>query len=635
MHSRPRRHTGPIQLNLRIFKPLLWLLLAFATISFAAIFYFKSRFGLAPRVLPAHVLLVLAALLAVLFACAAFRTLIPLWAFAASLYLLYAVNLAFSLVWIDSVSLRLVAYYAAHFHQLLPSTLAFSKLWLLAAFLAACLPLVALLAAFAAPLRRALSCVRSLSRPVFAHSGLALAIYAAAFASVYAFAAQSHRPDLAGEPLLSLTAPVRPARSQLPSAFYDPAPPEMPPGAYRVSRPPLRKNVIVIVVDALRADHLPAFGYPRDTTPLLTRRLQHSRTLTAQWATSACSISECGILSILTSRPFQRLRAGLFSLPAALEAAGFQSYYLVSGDFTSSYRGLWTLAAASARLFLDGLSGQRYGAWDDRVILEHLDRLPPAAETPAFFYFHLHSAHSLGPHFLPPTFEPANLTLANLLFAPADPERDLRRRIAKGDLTREILTNYYDNGVLQADQMVDAILESLRAKGYMESSVVVLTSDHGENLGEHGSFLHGFNLDAGNVNIPLIVFDSEMTANRTVEFATQLDIAPTIAALAGIPIPASWEGQSLLAGSPRLAFLQTTSRRPVQAVIFRDSRATYKYLFDTLDGREQLFELRADPGELHNLAGRASPSLLEFMRHTRKVNFGASLEACCRRTAGS
>src|SRR5439155_8339199 len=191
-----------------------------------------------------------------------------------------------------------------------------------------------------------------------------------------------------------LLGPLRPTSSQLPLTFYSGAPPgggsDM---AYRASTDPGRKNVILIVADSLRADHLRKFGYSRDTTPLLGQRIGRLPSLTARWATSACSISECGVLAIMTSHPFQRLHEGLFSLPDALHTAGYQTYFVMSGDFSRCYTGLSTVASRDARLFVDGFASNNYSASDDRVILDALDSIPEYAHRPSFFYFHLMSTH--------------------------------------------------------------------------------------------------------------------------------------------------------------------------------------------------------------------------------------------------
>jgi arylsulfatase A-like enzyme len=140
-------------------------------------------------------------------------------------------------------------------------------------------------------------------------------------------------------------------------------------------------------------------------------------------------------------------------------------------------------------------------------------------------------------------------------------------------------------------------------------------------LGEHGGWLHGNDLYAESINIPLFFLDTDFHANRTVPYATQLDIAPTIADLVGIPIPAQWEGNSLLRAVPEISTAQTTVFPPIEAVIWHTADASYKYVFFTRDNTEKLFELRNDPAEQINLIQKAEPALLAFLRSTRLQRF--------------
>lgn len=437
-----------------------------------------------------------------------------------------------------------------------------------------------------------------------------LLLYSCLF--LFPLRAAIHSRHFRGEPILTFWRPVRPTAGELPRTFYRRN--LRPPGedaSYAVSRDPLRKNVIVIVIDDLRADRLSRFGYARETMPLFSRRLQSTPALVPAWTTSACSVSECGILALLTSRPYQRLNVGLFSLPDALQKAGYRTYFDMSGDFTFAFGGLRAAVAKHAQLFADGFSDVRYLANDDRAVLRTLDRIPDHSDTPAFFYFHLLSVHVAGVRFLQPVWTP---TISN-------GKRAVMALRTGSAMDREILTNNYDNGIRQADDIVDRILSTLRRKGYLDRSVVVVTADHGEAFGEHGDWLHGSNLYAESIDIPLFFLDTDLGSSRTVPYATQLDVAPTVADLVGIPIPVQWEGTSLLHGVPGISTAETTSLRPIEAIIWRKPGASWKYIFDTRRNTELLFELRTDPAERINLIPKADPALLAFLRATRASAF--------------
>jgi arylsulfatase A-like enzyme len=595
----------------------------------------RARFRLPRSVVPVHILIVLGLLLGSLLASAVLRavwktgkwiTVLPVGVLAVVLCEFYILSAIGWMMWIDAISIPLLVSYLPQLFRAPGADVQLSFYLLFVPSAAALLTLLSVLYRGMPALFREISWAADpeglaiFGRRRFAlHAIESLILYSCLFAFLFWAALHSRRSR--GEPVISLFSPIRPTSEELPRSFYDRS--RRTPGEdapYSVSRDPQRKNVVVIVVDALRADHLTGSGYPRDTTPLLSRRLENTPVLAPAWTTSACSISECGILAVLTSRPFQRLNAGLFSLPEALHRAGYRTYFAMSGDFTKVYRGLRDAVGNHADLFADGLSDSRYAAYDDRVILRTLERIPNRSDTPAFFYFHLHSAHEIGEKYQPPTWTPSGFNPWKVVRSGKD---DRLSVLAKFGFSRELLTNTYDNGVRQADAVMEQILSALNQKGYLERSVVVITADHGEPLGEHDSWRHGNNLYAESINIPLFFFDTDFHASRRVPYATHLDVAPTIADLAGIPIPVQWEGRSLLRPVPEISTAETTRLQPLEAVIWRTAGANYKYLFNTPDGTEQLFELRRDPAEQVNLIPIADPALMAFLRETRVRKFGA------------
>ena len=616
------------------FRSVLILGIVFAAASAVFSFIVRARFRFSIYLIPAHILIVLGLLLGSLLTAAVLRavwktgewaTMLPVGLLAIGLCELYILTAVGWILWIDAISFRILASYLPQMFRISVTSAPLSYYLLLAPSAAAIPPLLFILHRTTPALYRSISwAVDPLGLAIFgrariAFNGIAsLLVYSTLFTCLFWAASHIHR--LRGEPVISLVSPSR-NTNQLPRTFFDMA--QCPPGedaAYPVSRDMHRKNVVVILVDSLRADHLSHLGYSRDTAPLFSRRLENTPSLEPAWATSACSISECGILAIMTSRPFPRLNAGLFSLPEALHRAGYRTYFDMSGDFTRAYRGLGALAAHHADRFTDGVSDPRYGPYDDRIVLQNLDRIPDHSDAPAFFYFHLHSVHAVGVRYQPPTYTPTGSNLVSMV----------RSHYTKGSaVDREVLTNNYDNGIRQADTVIEQLLSTLRRKGYLDRSVVVVTADHGEALGEHGEWLHGNDLYAESINIPLFFFDTDFHTNRTVPYATHLDIAPTIADLVGIPVPAQWD--SLLRAVPDISTAQTTVFPPVEAVIWRKADASYKYVFNTRDNTEKLFELRNDPGEQLDLIPKAEPALLAFLRSTRIRRFNSTYQLAGKR----
>ena len=160
-----------------------------------------------------------------------------------------------------------------------------------------------------------------------------------------------------------------------------------------------RKNVVLIIVDSLRADRMQVYGYPRATTPFLSQLVQSGCMKKVLSAFSTCSESFCGITSTLASREFRDISAATFQLQDVLRDEGYQTWFLLSGNHTA-WNGLQFFYRADAGTLFDGTQTRRYTMDDDRLVLEGLERVPPASpEQPAFFYFHLMSTHYLGVQF--------------------------------------------------------------------------------------------------------------------------------------------------------------------------------------------------------------------------------------------
>lgn len=363
-----------------------------------------------------------------------------------------------------------------------------------------------------------------------------------------------------------------------------------------------RRNVILIIVDCLRADHMQIYGYGRETTPFLSKLAEGGRLRRVARAFSTCSASFCGILSTLASRHLKSLWPTNFKLPDLLGDQGYRRYFLLSGNHTS-WHGLRPYYGEGIDLFFDGSSTQRYTATDDRLIFEGLEKVPPATGDPAFFYFHLLAAHQVGVRQEAyQKFLPAELDLISDL-------------LDAGGYETSRATNSYGNGILQADATISEIFASLERKGYLANSVVVITGDHGQGLGEHGIFGHTKTLYQEEIQIPLLIYDDARVNYANLDFAGQVDIAPTIVDRLGLSVPAVWEGRSLLNPEvKRYSYHETERERPWRAVIERTEGAIYKYLHSEEDRHEELYELLNDPGERRNLIGEADPALVRRLR---------------------
>ncbi len=364
-----------------------------------------------------------------------------------------------------------------------------------------------------------------------------------------------------------------------------------------------KKNVVIIIVDSLRADHTQAYGYYRPTTPFIESLLDAGRLRKVELATSTCPESNCGILSTLSSKTSKRLILEDFKIHDLLRDLGYKTYFILSG--AHDWHGLREIYGHEMTLYFDGNNSTRYASADDRVISEGFERVPNYGDAPAFFYIHLMSVHIVGIK-----------QDAYRVYQPSAVTNDWNAML-RAEFDQVSANNNYDNGVTQADATIKEIFAALDQKGYLHNSVVLILADHGEGLGERGksSYGHTNSLYQEFIRIPLMIYDESPTRYANLKFATQIDVAPTIVDRLGLAIPPCWQGSSLLNSNGKgFTFHSTTTPKPCFAVLYRTDAAIYKYIYCSIGKKEELYDLTTDPNEQLNLIDTAEPSLVQRMR---------------------
>lgn len=381
--------------------------------------------------------------------------------------------------------------------------------------------------------------------------------------------------------------------------------------AYQPAPVTSHRNVILIIGDALRADHMSLYGYHRPTTPALERLSLSGRMIAIDQTRSVCAESTCGLLALATSRPVAEMPSSPFTLHDVLRLHGYQVHMILGGDHTNFY-GLKN-AYGMVDSFHDGSDQKSRYMNDDLLILDRVSALPSHdSDRPAMFQFHLMSTHGLGVrHDAAQKFLPAtNYYRWPIIGTPPAPT----------DIPKAI--NYYDNGMLQFDQTVDKLLSQLERKGYLRNALVIITGDHGESLGEHGRFSHSHQVYEGALNIPLIFirYGYDGRSLKTSSFASQIDVAPTALNELGIPVPSIWKGTSLdIPAPPRLISFQQSVLSGLYDL--RSPDRIVKYWKNISTGNEYAFDITSDPYERNNIIENASADDLRVWR--RKVIAGS------------
>lgn len=383
-----------------------------------------------------------------------------------------------------------------------------------------------------------------------------------------------------------------------------------------------KKNIVLVIVDCLRADRLHSYGYYRNTTPFINKLIKENSSQQVEHAFSLCDESKCGIRSILTSRSMKyhnSRQASEYSLHKKLRDQGYQINFILSSDH--AFGGL-KRAYSPYDFYIDGLGFDKYPLNDDRGLVSVLEKWPDYNGSPNFFQFHLFSAHEAGisygkylgkgVHGIEPGFLQGESIEAK--FSSVSPTSE------------QAVQDQMDNGVYQVDLIFSRLYTQLEQKGYLDNTLIIITGDHGQGLNEHGYYGHISGLYNESLRVPLIIIDTAgdelaLAENR---YANQHDIAPTIVKLVGIPVEPSWEGLALQTEKSKVTI--TTHRIPDRSSSYAKTlfnpadESLYKYIFlSTFNGlKEQrfLFELKNDPLERVNL--------LEQVGHQDKwINFAS------------
>ncbi len=427
--------------------------------------------------------------------------------------------------------------------------------------------------------------------------------------------------------------------------------------------PPVEhRSVVLVVVDALRPDHLGTYGYDRPTSPRLDAWAERGRVFERAWATSPWTLPSFG--SILTGYLPSAHAAGI----EVGEGAEVDSAEVAMRNFVTLAPAVKTVAerladagfvtgAFVANPFLDPQFGLDRGFADydhydtsnaevrpaSEVVDRALEWIDGAGEAPFFLLVHLFDPHL--DYGAPAPF--AGRFTSEMEAAGELPVRGLwpiRNRIAEMVADeRDFIVAAYDEEVAYVDAELGRFFDGLDERGILADGLVALTADHGEEFFEHDGFEHGHSMYEEVLRIPLILWGRDVQVGRDRTPASLIDLAPTIltgsgigvggvpsagdppdasgvadpedapALLPGISLLASGSADSAASGSPgatRDIIAERVLYGPdAQAIV----RWPDKLIVDVATGETKLFDLAADPGERHDLAGERPELVAELI----------------------
>lgn len=386
-------------------------------------------------------------------------------------------------------------------------------------------------------------------------------------------------------------------------------------------------NVVYVVLDAARADHFGAYGYPRATTPEIDRIAAEGVVFERVYTPAVYTLG--AMASVWTSQPpdrhhgdvsfAARLPKDRLTLAELLTARGVHTAGFVANTVAGGLNGfdrgfsefheLWRTHGSRGDVFrqvmpgwLDTQGGRRF-----------------------FAYLHFREPHS--PYDPEPPFDTR--------FGPDGPIPKSARRppgdswivdVNRGRRTltpaeTEHLVRLFDGNLAYADREVGELRRALEARGLWDKTIVIVAADHGEALLDHGWIGHNVQLFEESARVPLIVRfppAAGVAGRRVGALADLLDLGPTIADLFGVlgegGSERAFTGKSLLPAVEGVAGKASVLTRTIwDRPIYGRIEGPHKLIYDTRTGSQQLYDLEADPGERSDRRA-AEPIVAAFHR---------------------
>jgi arylsulfatase A-like enzyme len=374
---------------------------------------------------------------------------------------------------------------------------------------------------------------------------------------------------------------------------------------FAVEKDPL---VIVYLVDTLRADHTTPYGYPRETTPELSKFARDA--VVFENAIAHASWTKPSVASLMTSRLPSRHRAvqlrdpldsGQVTLAEMLDVKGFATGAVIANSVIyaadSNFQQGFDVFAG-----LHGDEGHRSKLVDTRLVVDRaLQFLDSRRGLPTFLYVHTMDPHV--PYAPPPPFD----TLFDPKPVPGHPGVDPRTDF-KEPLDRERLIAQYDGDIAYGDQQFGRFLDELKKRGRYEDALIFFVADHGEEFQDHGGWLHGRSVFDELVHVPMVVkfAGGQGAGSRVKQMVGLADVLPTILEAEGmsVPDPPAIIGRPLqgvaFGQAPEQAVVSEISHRGFVSSGIRTGQAKYIRRFSP-QADELYFDLVKDPKEQANL----------------------------------
>lgn len=369
-----------------------------------------------------------------------------------------------------------------------------------------------------------------------------------------------------------------------------------------------RPNVLVYLVDTLRADRLGCYGTGVGVSPCLDELAADA--VLFERTVAQCSWTRPSVASVLTglgplahgvNTDADRLPAAAHTLAETLQSAGYHTAAFTANAHVTAGTG-----------FAQGFDVFAFAYLDAEQTTRRAVRWLEARDSEAPFLLFVHTVDPHEPYEPSPRYRERFARGIGAEVGTTEHLNDLAHHRAEAtDTTVEQLLRLYDAEIAQNDAAFGELLSALRSLGCFDDTLVVFVSDHGQAFAEHGVFGHGWDLFGEVLTVPLVVrppgwHGGAMRVNEPVQ---HVDLVPTVLEAVGLPVPERVEAYSVLRQLERgahrerramFSYMDNKDRRGISVV-----RWPYK-LVEPLSAsflrRRVLYDLEVDPEERQDLA---------------------------------
>lgn len=385
-------------------------------------------------------------------------------------------------------------------------------------------------------------------------------------------------------------------------------------------------DVLLIVVDTLRADHLGHQGYSRETSPAIDALAEDSLVFINATAQAPHTIPS--VLQLMSGRYLQTdvIPDGQATLAKELSQRGYRTMAVVDNPVIETLR--TNLGPGFDEFFrnapLDPTLEQHH--WKTKMPADVITRRAirwweeVADGEPTFVWLHYFDPHD---PYIPPFPQGMPFVDENASSPWTGDIRSTflgskkRKRIPFDETDRRHLIDLYDAEIFYLDQSLADLFAYLKREALYDDMLIVLAADHGESFGEHGVWLHGRSVNQAQLHVPLLIkLPGEAAQHRVIDAPVSLvDVFPTLCAQLQLDCPDDLPGSDLVAEEPEYAFVLWK-----RWVVVRDRQ--YKLVSNQKTGRDKLFDLDVDPGETLDV-GSQQPDVLARMRAAKQAWLGS------------